>query len=106
MAINFAEIWSTFDWIIIVAYFVAIISVGLVMRKRASKNMKSYLRGFKTAHHTCAGRRRGLPAGYDSWTIVGLAECGTTMGICMTIHLRNTNCYPEAAAGSVDTGLL
>ncbi len=35
MAINFAEIWSTFDWIIIVAYFVAIISVGLVMRKRA-----------------------------------------------------------------------
>ena len=82
MAINFAEIWSTFDWIIIVAYFVAIISVGLVMRKRASKNMKSFF---------VASRRLTIPvlvgvgaaSWYDSWTIVGLAECGTTMGICM-----------------------
>lgn len=43
MAINFSEIWSAFDWIIISVYFVIIIAVGLAMRKRASKNMKSFL---------------------------------------------------------------
>ena len=82
MTINFSEIWSTFDWLIIVAYFVAIIAVGLTMRKRASKNMKSFF---------VASRRLTIPvligvgaaSWYDSWTIVGLAECGTTMGICI-----------------------
>lgn len=80
--INFAEIWSKLDWIIIVAYFAVIILVGLVMRKRASKNMKSFF---------VASRRLTIPvlvgvgaaSWYDSWTIVGLAECGTTMGICI-----------------------
>lgn len=80
--VNFAEIWSTLDWMIIVAYFVVIIAVGLVMRKRASKNMKSFF---------VASRRLTIPvlvgvgaaSWYDSWTIVGLAECGTTMGICI-----------------------
>ena len=80
--INFAEIWSTLDWMIIVAYFAVIILVGLVMRKRASKNMKSFF---------VASRRLTIPvlvgvgaaSWYDSWTIVGLAECGTTMGICI-----------------------
>ncbi len=80
--VNFAEIWSTLDWLIIVAYFVVIIAVGLVMRKRASKNMKSFF---------VASRRLTIPvlvgvgaaSWYDSWTIVGLAECGTTMGICI-----------------------
>ena len=50
MAINFSEIWSAFDWIIISVYFVIIIAVGLAMRKRASKNMKSFF--------TCFGRSR------------------------------------------------
>lgn len=82
MAVNFSEIWSSIDWLIIVAYFVAIISVGLTMRKRASKNMKRFF---------VASRRLTIPvlvgvgaaSWYDSWTIVGLAECGTTMGICI-----------------------
>ena len=82
MAINFSEIWSAFDWIIISVYFVIIIAVGLAMRKRASKNMKSFF---------VASRRLTIPvlvgvgaaSWYDSWTIVGLAECGTTMGICI-----------------------
>ncbi|NLD18702.1 MAG: sodium:solute symporter family protein [Clostridiales bacterium] len=80
--VNFAEIWSTFDWVIILAYFVVIIAVGLTMRKRASKNMKSFF---------VASRRLTIPvligvgaaSWYDSWTIVGLAECGTTMGVCI-----------------------
>lgn len=80
--VNFAEIWSAIDWLIIVLYFVAIISIGLVMRRRASKNMKSFF---------VASRRLTIPvligvgaaSWYDSWTIVGLAECGTTMGICI-----------------------
>lgn len=80
--VNFAELWSAIDWLIIVLYFVAIISIGLVMRRRASKNMKSFF---------VASRRLTIPvligvgaaSWYDSWTIVGLAECGTTMGICI-----------------------
>ena len=80
--INFAEIWSRLDWMIIVLYFVLIIMVGFIMRKRASKNMKSFF---------VASRRLTIPvlvgvgaaSWYDSWTIVGLAECGTTMGICI-----------------------
>ena len=80
--VNFAELWSAVDWIIIALYFAAIITVGLVMRRRASKNMKSFF---------VASRRLTIPvligvgaaSWYDSWTIVGLAECGTTMGICI-----------------------
>ena len=80
--VNFSEIWSSIDWMIIVAYFAVIILVGLVMRKRASKNMKSFF---------VASRRLTIPvlvgvgaaSWYDSWTIVGLAECGTTMGVCI-----------------------
>lgn len=80
--VNFAELWSAIDWIIILLYFVAIIGIGLMMRRRASKNMKSFF---------VASRRLTIPvligvgaaSWYDSWTIVGLAECGTTMGICI-----------------------
>jgi SSS family solute:Na+ symporter len=78
--VDFTNLWSALDWIIIIVYFSSIICVGLVMKKRASKNMKSFF---------VASRRLTIPvligvaaAGwYDSWTIVGLAECGWTMGI-------------------------
>lgn len=80
--IDFTKIWSGLDWGIIVVYFFLIIMVGLVMRKRASKNMKSFF---------VASRRLTIPvligvgaaSWIDSWSIVGLAECGTTMGICI-----------------------
>lgn len=80
--IDFTKIWSGLDWGIIVIYFLLIITVGLVMRKRASKNMKSFF---------VASRRLTIPvligvgaaSWIDSWSIVGLAECGTTMGICI-----------------------
>ena len=66
----------------IILYFVFIIAVGLTMRRRASKNMKNYF---------VAARRLTIPvligvgsaSWIDSWSIVGLAECGTTMGICI-----------------------
>lgn len=80
--VNFQEMWSALDWIIIVLYFAAIIGIGLYMRRRASKNMKSFF---------VASRRLTIPvligvgaaSWMDSWTIVGVAECGTTMGICL-----------------------
>lgn len=80
--VDFTGLWSILDWGVILLYFVAVIAVALGMRKRASKNMKSFY---------VASRRFTIPvligvgaAGwYDSWTIVGLAECGTTMGICI-----------------------
>lgn len=80
--IDFTKIWSGLDWGIIVVYFLLIITVGLVMRKRASKNMKSFF---------VASRRLTIPvligvgaaSWIDSWSIVGLAECGTTMGMCI-----------------------
>lgn len=80
--IDFTKMWSGLDWGVIVLYFVFIIAVGLTMRRRASKNMKSYF---------VAARRLTIPvligvgaaSWIDSWSIVGLAECGTTMGICI-----------------------
>ena len=80
--IDFTNLWSGLDWAIIALYFVVIIAVGLTMRKRASKDMKSFF---------VASRRLTIPvligvgaaSWIDSWSIVGLAECGTTMGICI-----------------------
>ena len=80
--VNFAELWSSVDWLIILLYFVFIIGIGFIMKKRASKNMKSFF---------VASRRLTIPVligvgaanWYDSWTIVGLAECGLTMGVCI-----------------------
>ena len=78
--INFQELWGILDWIILALYFIGVMSVGFVMHRTASKNFKSFF---------VASRRLTIPvligvaaAGwYDSWTIVGLAECGATMGI-------------------------
>ena len=78
--IDFNELWTLVDWTILVVYFIAVLGVGFMMHKRASKNFKSFF---------VASRRLTIPvligvamAGwYDSWTIVGLAECGWTMGI-------------------------
>jgi SSS family solute:Na+ symporter len=78
--VDFSTLWSGVDWLIIVLYFAGVITVGCVMKSRASKNMKSFF---------VASRKLTIPvligvaaAGwYDSWTIVGLAECGWTMGI-------------------------
>lgn len=44
--IDFTKMWSGLDWGVIVLYFVFIIAVGLTMRRRASKNMKSYFAYF------------------------------------------------------------
>ena len=35
-------LWSGFDWLIIAAYFVGILLVGVSMRKRAGKSVKSF----------------------------------------------------------------
>jgi SSS family solute:Na+ symporter len=78
--VDFTGLWSILDWLIILVYFASVILVGLTLRRRASTNMKSFF---------VASRRLTIPimiavaaAGwYDSWTIVGLAECGATMGI-------------------------
>jgi len=78
--IDFKELWSALDWLVLIIYFVGVLSVGVFMHKRASTSFKSFF---------VASRRLTIPvligvaaAGwYDSWTIVGLAECGWTMGI-------------------------
>lgn len=78
--IDFTNLWTGLDWFILAVYFVAVLGVGVLMHKRANKSFKSFF---------VASRRLTIPvlvgvaaAGwYDSWTIVGLAECGWTMGI-------------------------
>lgn len=78
--VDFSKLWTSVDWVILVLYFVGVLSVGFMMHKRASTSFKSFF---------VASRRLTIPvligvamAGwYDSWTIVGLAECGWTMGI-------------------------
>lgn len=80
--IDLQSMWSGFDSLLIVLYFVGIVAVGVYMKKRAGKNMKSFF---------VAGRRLTIPiligvgaaSWEDSWSIVGMAECGTTMGICI-----------------------
>lgn len=78
--IDFHELWGILDWAVLVVYFILVLGVGALMHKRASTSFKSFF---------VASRRLTIPvligvaaAGwYDSWTIVGLAECGFTMGI-------------------------
>lgn len=79
---NFSLIdkWTMLDWIILIIYFAVLIGIGVIFKKRASKDMKSFF---------VAGRKLTIPillgaaaaSWYDSWTVVGLAECGWTMGI-------------------------
>ncbi len=78
--IDFKPLWTGVDWLILLVYFVGVLGVGFMMHKRASTSFKSFF---------VASRKLTIPvligvamAGwYDSWTIVGLAECGWTMGI-------------------------
>lgn len=72
--------WTPLDWVVLVVYFAVLIGIGIIFKKRASKDMKSFF---------VAGRKLTIPillgaaaaSWYDSWTVVGLAECGWTMGI-------------------------
>lgn len=78
------ELWSGIDWLIILAYFVGILLVGVGMRKRAGKSVKSfYVASRKLTVPILIGV--GAAGWYDSWTIVGLAECGWTMGISIIL---------------------
>lgn len=82
--VDFSQLWTSLDWIIVILYFIGVVGVGMLMHKKASKNFKSFF---------VAGRRLTIPviigvaaAGwYDSWTFVGLSECGATMGICILL---------------------
>jgi len=76
--------WSGVDWLTVVLYFVGVISVGVHMRKRAGKSVKSmYVASRRLTVPILIGV--GAAGWYDSWTIVGLAECGWTMGICVIL---------------------
>lgn len=74
------DMWSMADTIVLILYFVIVLSVGFMMHKRASTSFKSFF---------VASRRLTIPvmvgvacAGwYDSWSIVGMAEMGTTIGV-------------------------
>ncbi|WP_415930475.1 sodium:solute symporter family protein [Zhenpiania hominis] len=82
--IDFKELWGAPDWIVLVLYFIGVMSVGFIMHRKASKNFKSFF---------VASRRLTIPvligvaaAGwYDSWTIVGLGELGSTVGISIVL---------------------
>ena len=82
--INFKDLWGTCDWIVLFIYFVGVLSVGFAMHRKASKDFKSFF---------VASRKLTIPvligtaaaSWYDSWTIVGLAECGATIGISIIL---------------------
>lgn len=82
--INFKDLWGMCDWIVLFLYFVGVLSVGFVMHRKASKDFKSFF---------VASRKLTIPvligtaaaSWYDSWTIVGLAECGATIGISIIL---------------------
>lgn len=76
------SMWSHLDSFLIILYFAGVIGVGFYMKKRAATSMKSFF---------VASRKLTIPiligvgaaSWEDSWSIVGMAECGTTMGICI-----------------------
>lgn len=80
--VDIQSLWTGFDSLLVILYFVGIIVVGILMKGKASKNMKSFF---------IASRRLTIPiligvgaaSWEDSWSIVGAAECGTTMGVCI-----------------------
>lgn len=80
--VDIQSLWSRVDSALIILYFVGVIAVGLFMRGKASTSMKSFF---------VASRRLTIPiligvgaaSWEDSWSIVGAAECGTTMGVCI-----------------------
>ena len=82
--IDFKDLWGVCDWIVLFIYFVGVLAVGFVMHRKASKDFKSFF---------VASRRLTIPvligtaaaSWYDSWTIVGLAECGATIGISIIL---------------------
>ena len=82
--INFKDLWGTCDWIVLFIYFVGVLSVGFAMHRKASKDFKCFF---------VASRKLTIPvligtaaaSWYDSWTIVGLAECGATIGISIIL---------------------
>lgn len=82
--IDFKELWGAMDWAVLALYFIGVMSVGFVMHRKASKNFKSFF---------VASRRLTIPvligvaaaAWYDSWTIVGLGELGSTVGISIVL---------------------
>lgn len=78
--IDFKSLWTSLDWIVLIAYFAGVLLVGVSMHKKAGKSFKSF---------AVASRKLTVPiligvaaaSWYDSWTIVGVAESGWTMGI-------------------------
>lgn len=82
--IDFKSLWGMWDWLVLFIYFVGVLSVGFVMHRKASKDFKSFF---------VASRKLTIPvligtaaaSWYDSWTIVGLAECGATIGISIIL---------------------
>lgn len=82
--INFTTLWGGWDWLVLLLYFVGVMTVGFVMHRKASKDFKSFF---------VASRKLTIPvligtaaaSWYDSWTIVGLAECGATIGISIIL---------------------
>ena len=82
--IDFKSLWGIADWIVLFMYFIGVLAVGFVMHRKASKDFKSFF---------VASRKLTIPvligtaaaSWYDSWTIVGLAECGATIGISIIL---------------------
>jgi SSS family solute:Na+ symporter len=84
MFFDFPAHWSGVDWGILGIYFAVLVVIGFVMKTQASKSFKNFF---------VAGRRLTIPimvgvaaaSWYDSWTVVGLGECGWTMGISVVM---------------------
>ena len=89
--IDFKELWGAPDWIVLVLYFIGVMSVGFIMHRKASKNFKSFF---------VASRRLTIPV------LIGVAAAGWRTGkhswyFHCTV-LRNPQRNSETASGPVD----
>ncbi len=81
---NLTKLWTGFDWSVLILYMVGVVVIGLSMKTRAGKSVKSfYVASRKLTVPILVGV--GAASWYDSWTIVGLGECGWTMGISILL---------------------
>jgi len=74
------SLWTSLDWAIVLIYFAGMILVGFIFQRRAGSSLSSF---FLAARKFTIPILIGTAAAswYESWTVVGLAECGATMGI-------------------------
>lgn len=75
-------LWSSVDWVVLLAYFPLVGIIGFLFATIASKSMKSFFLSNR-AFTIPILIGTGFASWYDSWTIVGQAAAAWEMGVAL-----------------------